>query len=158
MRDELAVGGGLVVVGIASQSLIQHATSDEFQARVISVYFALTFGVLAIGVLVRRIRRVRRVLATEPSREAWLQEDVADWAKQEFGGTVTLHSSGPRLSVSARLAAVQTKAIASVEMEQPMKSLKEVITANKGANHLPELMCHGLLEIFDLEQIKELNQ
>ncbi len=83
---------------------------------------------------------------------------VADWAKQEFGGTVTLHSSGPRLSVSARLAAVQTKAIASVEMEQPMKSLKEVITANKGANHLPELMCHGLLEIFDLEQIKELNQ
>ena len=46
------VGGGLVVVGIASQSLIQHATSNEFQARVISVYFALTFGVLAIGVLV----------------------------------------------------------------------------------------------------------
>ncbi len=46
------VGGGLVVVGIASQSLIQHATSNEFQARVISVFFALTFGVLAIGVLV----------------------------------------------------------------------------------------------------------
>ena len=46
------VGGGLVAVGIASQSLIQHATSNEFQARVISVYFALTFGVLAIGVLV----------------------------------------------------------------------------------------------------------
>ncbi len=46
------VGGCLVVAGIASQSLIQHATSDEFQARVISVYFALTFGVLAIGVLV----------------------------------------------------------------------------------------------------------
>jgi MFS family permease len=46
------VGGGLVVVGIASQSLIQHATSNEYQARVISVYFALTFGVLAIGVLV----------------------------------------------------------------------------------------------------------
>ena len=46
------VGGGLVVVGIASQSLIQHATSNEFQSRVISVYFALTFGVLAIGVLV----------------------------------------------------------------------------------------------------------
>ncbi len=46
------VGGCLVMVGIASQSLIQHATSNEFQARVISVYFALTFGVLAIGVLV----------------------------------------------------------------------------------------------------------
>jgi hypothetical protein len=81
---------------------------------------------------------------------------VANWAKQEFGGPVTLHSSGPRLSVSARLAAVQTKAIATVQLESPMKSLKEVITANKGANHLPEMMCHGLLEHFDLEQIEAL--
>lgn len=46
------VGGCLVVVGIASQSLIQHATRNEFQARVISVYFSLTYGILAIGVLV----------------------------------------------------------------------------------------------------------
>ena len=81
---------------------------------------------------------------------------VANWAKQEFGGAVTLHSSGPRLSVSARLAAVQTKAISTVQLESPMKSLKEVITANKGANHLPELMCYGLLEHFDLEQIEAL--
>ena len=81
---------------------------------------------------------------------------VANWAKQEFGGAVTLHSSGPRLSVSARLGAVQTKAITSIELENPMKSLKEVITANKGANHLPEMMCHGLLEYFDLKQIEAL--
>ena len=83
---------------------------------------------------------------------------VANWAKQEFGGAVTLHSSGPRLSVSARLAAVQTKAIATVQLESPMKSLKEVITANKGANHLPEMMCYGLLEHFDLEQIEALKK
>jgi hypothetical protein len=60
--------------------------------------------------------------------------------------------------VAARLAAVQTKAIASLELEQPMKSLKEVITANKGANHLPEMMCHGLLEHFDLKQIEALKK
>ncbi|MBT5320805.1 MAG: hypothetical protein HOL43_00385, partial [Verrucomicrobiales bacterium] len=53
-------------------------------------------------------------------------------------------------------AAVQTDAIATVELEQPMKSLKEVITGNKGANHLPEMMCHGLLEQFDLKQIEAL--
>ena len=78
---------------------------------------------------------------------------LANWAKKEFSTSVALHSTGPRLSVAARLAVVQTKAIASIELEQPMKSLKEVITANRGANHLPEMMCHGLLEYFDLEQI-----
>ena len=69
---------------------------------------------------------------------------------------MNLKSIGPRLSVAARLAAVQTDAIATVELEQPMKSLKEVITGNKGANHLPEMMCHGLLEQFDLKQIEAL--
>ena len=81
---------------------------------------------------------------------------LANWAKNEFGGEVNLKSIGPRLSVAARLAAVQTDAIAAVELEQPMKSLKEVITENKGANHLPEMMCHGLLEQFDLKQIEAL--
>ena len=81
---------------------------------------------------------------------------LANWAKNEFGGEVNLQSIGPRLSVAARLAAVQTDAIATVELEQPMKSLKEVITGNKGANHLPEMMCHGLLEQFDLKQIEAL--
>jgi hypothetical protein len=81
---------------------------------------------------------------------------LADWAKKEFDRPVNLDSIGPRLSVAARLAAVQTQAIATVQLENPMKSLKEVITANKGANHLPEMMCHGLLEHFDLEQIEAL--
>ncbi len=45
-------GGSLVVVGIASQSMIQHVTNNEFLARVISVFFALTIGAQAIGVLV----------------------------------------------------------------------------------------------------------
>jgi MFS family permease len=46
------VGGSFVVMGIASQSLIQHITNNEFLARVISVFFALTIGAQAIGVLV----------------------------------------------------------------------------------------------------------
>lgn len=46
------VGGNLVVLGIASQSLIQHATTNEFLARVVSVYFALIIGAQAIGILI----------------------------------------------------------------------------------------------------------
>lgn len=45
------VGGGLVVCGIASQSLIQHITDNALRARVISVYFALVIGAQSIGVL-----------------------------------------------------------------------------------------------------------
>ena len=58
--------------------------------------------------------------------------------------------------MSARLAAVQTEAIQSVTLHDPMTSLKEVITENRGANHLPEMMCFGLLEAFDLKQIEAL--
>ena len=81
---------------------------------------------------------------------------IADWAAEAYGGPVGLQSIGPRLSVSARLAAVQTEAIQSVTLHDPMTSLKEVITENRGANHLPEMMCFGLLEAFDLKQIEAL--
>ncbi|MDP7011293.1 MAG: acetylxylan esterase [Verrucomicrobiota bacterium] len=79
---------------------------------------------------------------------------IANWAKKEFGGPVQLTSVGPRLSVAARIATVQTEAIKSVVLHEPMKSLKSVIKENKGANHLPEMMCFGLLEHFDLPQIE----
>lgn len=81
---------------------------------------------------------------------------IAGWAAESYDGPVGLQSIGPRLSVAARLAAVQTEAIGSVTLHEPMKSLKEVIIENKGANHLPEMMCFGLLEAFDLKQIEAL--
>jgi len=81
---------------------------------------------------------------------------IANWAKKEFGSPVQLTSVGERLSVAARIAAVQTDAIGGVELHQPMKSLKSVIKENKGANHMPEMMCFGLLEYFDLKDIERL--
>ena len=81
---------------------------------------------------------------------------VANWAKTEFQNPVQLTSVGPRLSVAARIAAVQTDAISSLNLYEPMKSLKSVVLENKGANHLPEMMCFGLLEFFDLEDIERL--
>ena len=67
-----------------------------------------------------------------------------------------LKSVGPRLSVAARIAAVQTDVISNLKLHEPMKSLKSVVRENKGANHLPEMMCFGLLEYFDLPQIESL--
>jgi len=81
---------------------------------------------------------------------------IANWAEKEFGSPVQLTSIGERLSVAARIAAVQTDAISGVELYQPMKSLKSVIKENKGANHMPEMMCFGLLEYFDLKDIERL--
>ena len=81
---------------------------------------------------------------------------VAEWAKKQYKQPVELMSAGPRLSVAARLAAVQSNAISALKLHDPMKSLKEVILENKGANHMPEMMCFGLLESFDLPQIDAL--
>lgn len=81
---------------------------------------------------------------------------IADWAAEAYGEPVGLQSVGPRLSVAARLAAVKTEAIQSITLHDPMQSLKEVLTENRGANHLPEMMCFGLLEAFDLKQIEAL--
>ena len=81
---------------------------------------------------------------------------VAEWAKKQYKQPVELMSAGPRLSVAARLAAVQSNAISALKLHDPMKSLKEVIRENKGANQMPEMMCFGLLESFDLPQIEAL--
>ena len=81
---------------------------------------------------------------------------VAEWAKKQYKQPVELMSAGPRLSVAARLAAVQSNAISALKLHDPMKSLKEVIRENKGANHMPEMMCFGLLESFDLPQVEAL--
>ncbi|MDP7049979.1 MAG: acetylxylan esterase [Verrucomicrobiota bacterium] len=81
---------------------------------------------------------------------------VANWAAGMFKQPVELESVGHRLSVAARLAAVQSGAISALKLHGPMRSLKEVIRENKGANQMPEMMCFGLLESFDLPQIEAL--
>ena len=71
---------------------------------------------------------------------------VAEWAAERFRQPVELESVGRRLSVAARLAAVQTGTISGLKLHNSMRSLKEVINENKGANQMPEMMCFGLLE------------
>lgn len=72
-------------------------------------------------------------------------------------GPVKLVSVGPRTSVFATVAAaLEEKAIGSLELRQPLASLREVIERNIGVNQQPELFCFGLLEQFDVPQLRAL--
>lgn len=72
-------------------------------------------------------------------------------------GPVKLVSIGPRASVFATVAAaLEEKAIGGLELRQPLGSLREIIEKNVGVNLQPELFCFGLLEQFDVEQLRAL--
>jgi hypothetical protein len=80
---------------------------------------------------------------------------TARWAKSQFPeGAVALRAIGPRSSTFALIAAaLETNAIASVELNGAMGSFKEIIETNDAVNRRPELFCFGLLEAFDIKQI-----
>lgn len=72
-------------------------------------------------------------------------------------GPVKLLSVGPRASVFATVAAaLEERAIAGLELRQPLGSLRELIDQNVGVNQQPELFCFGLLEQFDVPQLRAL--
>ena len=83
---------------------------------------------------------------------------TARWLSTERKlGPVKLISVGPRASVfSTVAAALEEKAIACLELRNPLSSLKEVIAKNVGVNQQPELFCFGLLEQFDVPQLRAL--
>ncbi|MBM3811301.1 MAG: hypothetical protein FJW20_06660 [Acidimicrobiia bacterium] len=72
-------------------------------------------------------------------------------------GKAELHAVGPRSSLIALVAAaLEDKAITSVTLEQPFGSLKEILEKDLSAQQTPELFCFGLLESFDVPQLKAL--
>jgi len=83
---------------------------------------------------------------------------AARWlSNQKKYGPVKLMSVGPRSSVFATVAAaLETEAIASIELRQPLDSLKDLLEQNIGVDRQPELFCFGLLEQFDVPQLREL--
>lgn len=83
---------------------------------------------------------------------------TARWLSSERKlGPVKLVSIGPRASVFATVAAaLEEKAVGSLELRQPLGSLRELIEKNVGVNQQPELFCFGLLEQFDVPQLRAL--
>lgn len=80
---------------------------------------------------------------------------AARWAEAEFKqGPVLVAGVGPRASVVAlAAAAIEPKAVAGVEIHQPMESLKELIEKGVGVDKMPELFCFGLLRDFDMKDL-----
>jgi dienelactone hydrolase len=80
---------------------------------------------------------------------------VARWLRTERNaGPVTVVAVGPRLSTVALVAAaLEEKAIARLELQGSLGSLKEVIKQNRSVEQMPELFCFGLLEAFDIKQL-----
>jgi hypothetical protein len=83
---------------------------------------------------------------------------VARWAAaQGKSGPVHLVAIGPRSSTFALVAAaLENKAIGSVELRGPMTSFRQLIDDNVTVEQKPELFCFGLLEAMDIKQIAAL--
>ncbi len=83
---------------------------------------------------------------------------VARWAAaQGHPGVPELICHGPRLGLAARIAAgCRPTLFKNVSVHRELESLKQVIKENWSAERCPEMFCFGVLEAFDIPQIKAL--
>ncbi|MDY0169186.1 MAG: acetylxylan esterase [Thermoguttaceae bacterium] len=82
---------------------------------------------------------------------------IARWSAAKHAGPVTVIALGTRSSAFALIAAaLEEKAIGSVELHGSLGSLREVVEQNWTVNQKPELFCFGLLEAFDVKQLAAL--
>jgi len=83
---------------------------------------------------------------------------VARWAAGQFKtGSVDVSAVGPRSSTFALVAAALDRhPIGHLTLTNPMASLHEVIDGDLSVSDKPELFCFGLLESFDLPQLKQM--
>jgi hypothetical protein len=81
---------------------------------------------------------------------------VARWLKQR-DGSVAVTAYGPRTGLIAQVAAAaDPQAIGELKVVRPLGSLREVIERDLSFQDAPELFCFGLLEWFDIPQLKAL--
>ena len=83
---------------------------------------------------------------------------VARWAREEQGvEEITIIAAGPRTSLIALVtAAMSGDEIDRVETFGSLGSLRELIEQNKGMNEVPETLCFGLLQHYDIAQLSAL--
>lgn len=79
---------------------------------------------------------------------------AAKWARAEFGcSSVHLVASGPRTGLMALTAAAVSDDIDHVEIVDCRGSLRELLEQNLGVNQVPESLCFGLLQHFDIPEL-----
>jgi hypothetical protein len=102
------------------------------------------------------------MVATTGARHQGLQASqlaaVARWAQKQWPGKpAELHATGPACTIPAlAAAALERKAIAGVTLNQPLNSLHQVIDEDWSQDQHPEMFCFGLLEAFDIPQLRTL--
>lgn len=79
----------------------------------------------------------------------------ARWLADKYKGEeVSVIAVGPRSSTFALIAAALEPSISSVELNQPLTSLRDVIEKDWTMEKTPEMFCFGLLAEFDLKDIE----
>jgi hypothetical protein len=102
------------------------------------------------------------LVASTGARHAGLQANqlaaIARWTEKQWPGKpVELNANGPASTVPALAAAAfEQKAIATVKLNQPLESLHRAIDEDWGMDSHPEAFSFGLLESFDIPQLKSL--
>ncbi len=84
---------------------------------------------------------------------------VAEWTRRRHSSPVTVEAFGRRTSLAALIAAaVAESAIAGAALHGSMRSLKQVLDDDLGADKQPEMFAFGLLAAADIPQIAKLVQ
>ena len=82
---------------------------------------------------------------------------TARWATENFHAKPALQTDGPRSGIVALVAAaVEPDALGPWKPAHELASLHEIIANNWAVGDKPELFCFGLLESFDVPQLKAL--
>ncbi len=82
---------------------------------------------------------------------------ISRWAAREYGAPVSCVAQGPRTSLIALCAAaVNPDRFARLELNGAFTSLRQIVEKDIAVNESPELFCFGLLEEFDMPQLKSL--
>ena len=82
---------------------------------------------------------------------------AARWARSRHGHAVEVHAVGPRTSLAALIAAaLEPSAISGLRLEESFRSLRDIIERDLDARQAPELFCFGLLEAFEVADIRAL--
>ena len=131
------------------------ATSADYN-RVIAIA-PFYFGESKIG---RRDFLYGLLISTIGDRPIGIQAGqinaVAVWAARRFG-TVEVEAVGPRTSLMTLIAAgIDGTAISSVRLNDSMTTLRDIINDDITVNQQPELFCFGLLNEFDVQELKVL--
>ena len=159
IADTQPKGTAIVLADAGGKGLVNDVQRALDAGQRVLVIDPLFFGESRIP---SRAHLFALLLATVGDRPLGIQASqiaaTARWAKSTFNdGMVSVSAKGPRLGTAALVAAaLDPKAVGKPMLDGSLESLKQVIDKNWTVEQAPELFCFGLLEEFDIKQIRAL--